>query len=162
MRAAWRAIRGNRGSSLVELAVIMTFLFPPMLLGTVDFGGLVYASIEVSNAAHAGAAYAVQSYMTSSATPAVLPTQAEVTAAAINDSPELQNMLNSPSAFTAAMATGCGSGTAIAGNTVLACSGTDLPFVQVTASAKVAPLVKFPGFFGTFSVSTTATMNLVN
>jgi Flp pilus assembly protein TadG len=153
---------GNRGSSLVELAVIMTFLFPPMLLGTVEFGGLVYGSIEVSNAAHAGAAYAAQSYMASSETPAVLPTQAEVTAAAINDSPELQNMLQSGSTFTATMATGCGAGAATAGNTVPVCVGTALPYVQVTASATVVPLVKLPGFSGPFTLSNTATINLVN
>jgi len=133
-----------------------------MLLGTVEFGGLVYASIEVSNAAHAGAAYAAQSYMTSSETPAVLPTQDKVTAAAINDSPELQNMLKSGSTFTAAMSTGCGSGTAAAGNSVPVCSGTNLPFVQVTASAIVVPLIILPGFSGPFTMSNTATINLVN
>jgi Flp pilus assembly protein TadG len=49
-------LREDRGSALVELALI----FPLLLLliaGAVDFGSLIYSNIEVSDAAQAGALY---------------------------------------------------------------------------------------------------------
>jgi len=54
MAAAWAAESGN---ALVELALVFALLGIPMLLGTVEMGTAVYDSVEISNAANAGALY---------------------------------------------------------------------------------------------------------
>jgi len=51
------ALRGERGSSLVEYAVIFT-IFMTMLLGVADFGRLMYAYHFVSGAAREATRYA--------------------------------------------------------------------------------------------------------
>jgi Flp pilus assembly protein TadG len=49
----------QRGSSLIELACFVTVMFVPILFLSVDFGRAYYMNIEVTNAARAGAQYAV-------------------------------------------------------------------------------------------------------
>ena len=56
-RKACRARRGERGSSLLEGALCF-FAFIVMVLGSMDFGWLVYAYNECSYAARDGARYA--------------------------------------------------------------------------------------------------------
>ena len=60
LRSFCRRMNGdNEGSSFVELAFVLPmFLF--MLVPAVDIGRALYAAIEVSSAAEAGAAYGVQ------------------------------------------------------------------------------------------------------
>jgi Flp pilus assembly protein TadG len=159
MLARWKKIRGDEGSSLVELALVMAFLAPTMLFGTVQIATLVYASIEVSNAAHAGAAYAAQSYIASSDT--ALPTQSQVTTAAENDSPEITGMLQSSSSFTATTATGCTGTAASTGNTVPKNCAAALPYVQVTVTATVVPFIHFIGP-SQVTLNSIATIPLVN
>ena len=48
---------GEEGSALIELALSLPLL-SIILLGAAEFARLAYASIEVANAAHAGAMYA--------------------------------------------------------------------------------------------------------
>lgn len=52
--------RKQRGSSLVETAIAITFILIPLLFVTVDFGEWFYYSIEVQNAAQAAAEYGAQ------------------------------------------------------------------------------------------------------
>lgn len=58
----WRA--GEEGQALVETAVSISLLFVLLLLGSVEFGRLVFAAIEVSNAAKAAAQYGAQNNAT--------------------------------------------------------------------------------------------------
>jgi Flp pilus assembly protein TadG len=51
--------RRERGSSLVEFGLMLPFL-GMLLLGVIDFGRAYYLSIEVNNAAYAGALYGCQ------------------------------------------------------------------------------------------------------
>jgi Flp pilus assembly protein TadG len=51
----------ERGSSLVEAGLVATFVLIPLLLGSIDFGRAFFVSIEVANAARAGAQYGAQS-----------------------------------------------------------------------------------------------------
>jgi len=148
----------ENASSLVEVSIILAFLAPAMLLGTSEMAGMIYASIEGSDAAHAGAAYAAEQYYKSSDT--ALPTTAQVTAAVKNDAPELVNMIKPGTTFTVTMATGCNGGAATNGNTIPTCSAGVLPYVQVTTQATVAPLAGF--LPGTLQVNNRAIMNLVN
>jgi Flp pilus assembly protein TadG len=63
-----RRVCGDSGNAVLEFAVIMAFLAPPLLLGTTDLAVLVYSSIEISNAAHAGAMYGMTNSNLASAT----------------------------------------------------------------------------------------------
>ena len=56
-------LRQDKGQAFVELALILP-VFLLLLVGTAEVGRLTYASIEVSNAARAGVAYAAQSHTT--------------------------------------------------------------------------------------------------
>src|SRR5271163_1698666 len=59
------AIRGDVGQAFVELALVLP-IFLLLLVGAAELGRIAYASIEVSNAARAGAAYGAQSHITAS------------------------------------------------------------------------------------------------
>jgi Flp pilus assembly protein TadG len=159
MLARTKKPRYEEGASLVELAILMGVFGPVLLLGTFEVSALVFASVELSDATHAAASYAAQYYMSQSS-PA-LPTQAQVTAAATNDAPELLNMLPSGGSLSVSMATGCGTGSASAGNAVPSCSSGTLPYVQITTTATVAPIVKFLNI-ASFPMTSQATVNLVN
>jgi hypothetical protein len=158
--ALWKALLGESGASLVEVSLVIGILAPALLLGTAGAAGFVYASIEVSNAAHAGAAFAAQYYIGSSDT--ALPTSAQVTAAVQNDAPELNAVLKSGTTLTVTMATGCNGGAANAGNTIPTCSTGVLPYVQVTAQATIVPFTAYIGLPNSLAMSSQATINLVN
>src|SRR5450631_449562 len=51
---------GDDGSALIELALVMALLGIPLALGTSEMGSVVYSSIEISEAANAGAWYGMQ------------------------------------------------------------------------------------------------------
>ena len=53
-------LKSERGSSLVETALVTIFVLLPLLLGAIDFGRAYYVSIEIANAAKAGAQYGAQ------------------------------------------------------------------------------------------------------
>ena len=158
--ARWKLVCSESGASFIEVSFILGILAPLMLLGTTGATALVYADIEVSNAAHAGAAYAAQYYIANSNT--ALPSTSQVTTAVQNDAPELTGMLKSGTSFTVSMATGCNGGSATSGNTVPICGSGVLPYVQVTAQATVVPLTAFAGLPKSITMSGKATINLVN
>lgn len=54
-----RAHRRRRGTSAVELALILSFGMMTIVLGCVDFGRFAYNYIAVTNAARAGGSYAM-------------------------------------------------------------------------------------------------------
>lgn len=153
-----KAIRREDGASLVELALVVGILGPVLLLGTAEVSMLLYASIELTDATHAAASYAARYYSLNSKT---LPTQAQVTTAATNDAPELQNMLTSGSSFTATIATGCGTGGATTGNTVPSCTAGTLPYVKVTGSASIVPAFQYLNL-SSIQMTSQAEINLVD
>lgn len=53
-----RYLRNERGQSVVELALLLP-LFVALVVGSAELATLTYDSIEVSNAAYAGASYGV-------------------------------------------------------------------------------------------------------
>jgi len=150
----------ENGSSLVETALILSILGPPLLLGTVQIGGVLNSSIEISNAAHAGAAYAAQYYIQH--TSSSLPPQTNVVTAVQNEAPELMRMLAPSTNLTVNMSTGCGTGVATAGNSLPSCSPGVQPFVQVTTEASVSPIIRFPGLPGAMTIRGNALVNLVH
>jgi Flp pilus assembly protein TadG len=130
-----RTREAQRGSSLIELAFFVILMFVPILFLSVDFGRAYYMNIEVTNAARAGAQYAV-------ADPSASLTNIQNAAKA--DGPDL-------SAMTAVAVTGCmcsdGSSpqTPCSSTTPPTCVGTRLiNYVQVNTQITYTPIFPYP------------------
>lgn len=137
-RAAVR-LADSSGSALVELGVMLPLVCFPLLLGTACSGILLVDSVEVADAAHAGASYAM-----------VSPTYAQDTngiqSAAQQDSPRLGNSLAvAPSIFYVCSTAidGTQYTTQAAANSACTGSSHSLEFVQVQTSASVTPPIGF-------------------
>lgn len=74
----------DAGQSLVELALVLP-MFVLLLFGAVEVGRLAYASIEVNNAARAGASYAAQNHTTASDAP-------NISLAATQEAPDITSL----------------------------------------------------------------------
>lgn len=155
--ARWRVSRDETGSAMVELGFMLAILGLPLLLATSYFGVLLLDQIEVSNAAHTGAMYA----MTSS-------TFAEDSSNIIAAAQAETNRFGSALSVTPNIFYACS--TAIGGTQYstqalanAACTGGtnhSLEFISVTASASVTPLGSFPGFAKTVTISSTSVMEV--
>ncbi len=136
----------SRGGALVELALVAPILIA-LALGAADFGRLAYFSIEASNAARAGAAYAAQSTATSIDT-------SGIRTAAAHDAPNLTGIATLT--VTSNPVCQCANGTSFStvGTTTAACAAAILNcasphrvinYVQVNTSAPVATMFRYPG-----------------
>ena len=94
-----RRARHEDGGSVMEFALLLAFMGPLLLLGTAELSIYIYASVELTDATNAAAAYAAQYYYENSNSS--LPSQTAVTAAATNDAPELVGLVKSGTSFTA-------------------------------------------------------------
>jgi Flp pilus assembly protein TadG len=142
----------DAGQSLVELALTMP-LFILILVGTAELARFAWSSIEASNAARAGVQYAAQTHTTASDT-------SGIQAAAVNDGTNLSG-LTVTSSHSCACSTAA-STTIVCSTALTACPSpaTVLEFVQVNTSAKVTPLVKYPGLPTPFTVQGSAFMEV--
>ena len=141
--------RAERGAALVELAVVIPLLVL-ILVGTVDFARVFYTTMELTNAARAGAQYggtklsnsansaAIQSYAISAA-----PDIAPVTASASS----VCWCATDAGAFSGV---GCGSSCPSGQHLVVS--------VTVTATQQFNTVTLFPGIPHTLSLSRVATM----
>ncbi len=126
-------IAGIDGQSSVELALMLPILVLLLLIG-MDFGRMLYAAIEVSNAARAGAQYGAQSLITAA-------DSAGMQAAAVADGSNVSGLT--------ATATQC---TCAAGSLVPTCSAgydcstySSATFVTVNTSATFTTFATYPG-----------------
>jgi Flp pilus assembly protein TadG len=151
--------RCESGNALIELAFSLP-LFLVLILGTAEIANLAWASVQVNNAARAGAAYASQSRANSA------PTNTNIGVAAQNEAPKL---ITSPSTqVTSTQLCSCvdssGSSTSITcdTNALTNCPapGTIQVAVQVNVQAPVTPLVHYPGLPATYTISAQATMGV--
>jgi Flp pilus assembly protein TadG len=130
--AAYRGWLQQTGGALLETALVVGFLVVPLILGTTDMAALVYASIEISNAAHAGALAA----MSGTNTNAAIQTAAQVEA---GDYPAA-NVIATPTAYYACSAAQGGTQYSTQALATAGCTGTgnhSVRFVQVQVSAQV-------------------------
>jgi Flp pilus assembly protein TadG len=152
-----RVSRDETGSAMVELGLMLAVLGMPMLLATSYFGVLLLDQIEISNAAHAGAMYA----MTSST---FAEDSSNIVAAAQAETNRFgSNLTVSPSIFYACSTAISGTQYSTQALANAACTGGtshSLEFIQVTASASITPLGSFPGFAKTVTVSSTSIMEV--
>lgn len=137
-RACMKKLKSDRGQSLIELAVSVPFL-AFLLFGSVEIGKVVYASVEVSDAALAGIQYGTRNPITAA-------DSAGIQNAAAADVPDLS--LNTTSSLTCTCSDGSAS----------TCQPTDCAtsnietVLTVQTQSTVDPLVHFPGLPATFTV----------
>lgn len=170
MREVWRrwardaarcgVTRGESGSALVELALVVALLGVPLLLGTAQMGAVIYDSIEVTDSANAGALYGMQSSTFSVDTAGMI-------AAAQADAPDFGTKLSvTPTSYYVCALTVNGTkytGTQAQANATAACTGTGnhaLQFVQVNTSATVNPMIHCPGLAKTFTLTGQSAMEV--
>jgi hypothetical protein len=155
-----RALRDDSASAPVELALIVSLLGTPLLLGTGQIGFLVYDSIEISDAAHAATSYGMQSLTFASNT-------SGMTTAAQADAPDFGTKLTVTPITYYVCSTAIGgtqySGTNAQSNANAACTGGTnhpLEFVQVNTSAAVTPIFHCPGVPATFTLAGSSIMEV--
>jgi len=130
--------RQECGASLVEFALVLPFLLL-LLLGVIDLGRAYYLSIEVCNAAYAGALYGTQN-----------PTDTTgMKAAALADVPDLSTGSNAmtPNAYAGCECTDGSSATTPCPATPPSCPSPAflVNYVQVTTSYNYKALFPWPG-----------------
>jgi Flp pilus assembly protein TadG len=140
-------LRDGKGSSFVETAILV----PVMLLmcaGTMDFARVVYAGIEIANAARAGVQYGAL-------TPGNSGDTAGMAQAALNDAADLgsSNVTASARNFC-----GCDSGTAEVACSSTTCGTTPSGYVSVTANYTFNTFLRWPGLPQSVVLTRTARM----
>ena len=156
--AASNALRSNAGIATLELALALSFFGTPLLLGTYETSVLVHHSIEVANAAHAGAMYGMMSSTFASDT-------SGIQSAAQNEASDFGNNLTvTPTIYyvcSEAM-TGTQYTTQSAANA--ACpsgqANHNLEMIQVATSASVTLPVHIAGLPRTLSLNGTSVMEV--
>jgi Flp pilus assembly protein TadG len=149
-----RIARNEQGQALIETALSLTLLIL-MTLGSVEFGGMAFSAIQVSNAAKAAAQYASQSPATASNLTAM--------------QQAAQNEYGTPSALTLVSPTattgyacncaGTGASTSCTNNSISspACPGSYME-VTVTVQTQVTytPPIHIPGLPNSIQLRGTA------
>jgi Flp pilus assembly protein TadG len=139
-------LRGERGASLVELALMLP-LFILLLAGAVDFGRAYYLAIEVAGAAHAAVAYGSQN-----------PTDtAGMKTAAQDDAPNVPNL----SVTTPTYGCECSDGTGYSASctTGPSCTNNNEVYrVNVTVTGTFTPIIPWHGVSSSMSLSSSASM----
>ena len=141
-------LTGESGQGLLEMALLTPILLL-LALGVIELGRLAYFSIEVANAARAGAQYGSQSLVAAS-------DNAGIISATQSDAPDL-----TLSAITPGRYCSC------AGGATSTCASTDCPspdhrlvYVQVNATGILNTLFNYPGIGASFTVSRQAVMRV--
>ena len=136
--------RDRTGSSFIETAILVPALLL-MCCGVMDFARVVYAGVEIANAARAGVQYGAL-------TPGNSGNTTGMVQAALNDAADLG------SSVTASAGNYCTcSGSTV--NCSTTCSGaTPNGYVTVTANYTFTPVIPYPGVPPSVVLSRTAKM----
>jgi Flp pilus assembly protein TadG len=157
MLARCRGLGGDAGSALVELGLMLGLVGVPLLLSTVYFSMLLLDNVEVSNAAHAGAMYAMTGSTFAEDTSNI------VAAAQAETSRFGSNLTVTPTIYYACSAAIGGTQYTTQAAANAACTGGvnhSLEFVQVLVSAPVTPPGSFPGFPKTYTLTSKSIMEV--
>jgi len=162
LRSRLGALRGESGQALIEVSLIWALLGLPLILGTAEIATVIYDSIEIDNASHAGSAYGGQSITYASSTSGI---QTAARAEA-SDFPGTSLTVTPTTYYVCANApTGTQyTGSSAQANATAACTGGTnhaVEFLQVVASANVTPPFHFPGIATSFPISSTSVMEVV-
>ena len=154
---ARRVRRREAGAAFVELAVSLPVLVV-VVLGTADLGRVFYYTIELTNAARAGAQYASYNSVYATQTGAI-------TAAAQNASPDIGtfkiSLSTPPNVCRCAADNGTTFGDSVVCNTtVCPVNQHMIETVTVTVTRSFTTISRFPGIPSTFTLTRTATMRV--
>ena len=155
-RGLTRLLRENRGSSFVELGLVMP-LFLVIFAAGVEIAQLSYFAIEAADAAKAGAVYGAQSSGTSGSTTAIQ-------TAASNNAPRLTSM--NALTVNSSIACQCASGTSFStidcskASTACVSPSRTVKYVHVDTSATVSTFCRFPALPSQFTVHGLAVMRV--
>lgn len=146
------------GSALVELALTLP-IFALLLLGAAEFARLTYYAIELANAARAGVQYGAKNHATAA-------DSAGMVTAAKNDAVEIMSGSDVTSTISGAGISYC---TCSNGTTVTCANAASIcltpakiyTFVQLNLSARVSPYIKAPGLPTTYTLTSQATMRVL-
>lgn len=152
-RAVWRRFRdprrGTGGNVTIEMAFLMTFLLT-LVLGAYDFGRLALEQATVTNAARAGAQWAVLAQANAS-------DSTGITQAARDEADDVNNELNiTPRSFCRCS----GSSTEVACTSNCADGQYAPRYVQVTVQDTLDLLFTYPGIDDIQSLSSVSTMRV--
>lgn len=139
-RKSLRSHRSEEGSALVELALSLPMLCI-MLLGAAEFARLAYASIEVTNAAHAAAVYGSSSHGAASDVPGV---KSAGTTDSVNLVGSSAITVNDPT-----LSCQCSDGTTVACTNNQTCTNSNtamITTVTVTTQTTFSPMISVPGW----------------
>lgn len=161
-RAGRTLMRNERGTSLLELALITPLLLL-LLLGIIEIGRYAELSILVANAARAGVQYGAQNLATAA-------DNTGIHNAALNDGQNVPGLTVSPpsngyvppSGTTSYVLCGC-SDTALTGTCpAVGCSSPAHPlvYVQVDTTGTFGSLFRYPGIPSSISVNGSAAMRV--
>jgi Flp pilus assembly protein TadG len=141
--------RSERGSSLVELALMLPVL-GLLLFGAIDFARGYYLSIEVTNAARAGAQFGVSNASV-----------AGMQNAATSDAADVAGSDVAGITATAVYGCECPDGTGqIPGCADSPGCANAVNYVQVTTNATYTPLIPWPGVPSSIPLQGQATMRI--
>jgi Flp pilus assembly protein TadG len=154
VRGWWRGLLDRRGlldqsgGALIETAFFVSFFALPLMVGSAEIGRMTYYSIEVSNAAYAGAMYGMQSATLAADTNGI-------TAAAQAEANDFGTGLTvTPTIFYACASDVTGTqytGANAKSNATTACTRA-LEFIQVNTSVNAATTLKLVSLPLTFNL----------
>jgi len=158
-----RRNKSERGSSIVEGGLVAVFVLIPILLGSIDFGRAFYVSIEVANAAKAGAQYGAQSQ-------ADMADTTHIAAVAEAEAPDVSTTCGTgknacwvsgypTSSWGCECSTTATAGGGTVGSTSCTCPGGHVvDFVLVTTKATYTPMFNLFGWFKPITLNSSAKM----
>lgn len=142
---------------MLELALVLSVLGVPLIVGTAQMASYVYDSIEIGNAAHAGAMFGMLSKNYASDTAGII-------AAAQDEASDFgSNLSVTPTVFYACSQSESGTQYATETAADSACSGSGdhaIEFLQVAVSATVKPIARFPGLPSTLTITGNSVMEV--
>lgn len=148
------------GQSLIELALSLP-IFVLIVLATAEIANVAWWSIQVNNAAHAGAQFGSLSHANASNT------NNDIETAAQNDVPAslVLTFPTAPSQACACVDTS-GNATTMACSTITTTTCQSPSIIQdtltVTVQAQVTPLIHYWGLPSTYTLNATATTPVIN
>ena len=139
LRHAKTLMKGDAGSSLIELALVIPVLLV-LLVGAFDFGRAYYIALEVQAAAHAGAVYGIQH---------------------IGDVDGIESAAEAASGNLSGLATSstygceCSDGTKASDHCAVTptCTYNYVTYVDATTTTSYSPVFRYPGIASSISIT---------
>lgn len=152
-------VQAESGQAMLELAICLP-LFVLLVLGTAEIANIAWASVQLHNAAHAGAQFGSQSRANAADV-------TDIEKAVKNEAPRLTiTFPSAPSQSCSCIdpSTGAPAGSGSTGCETLAeCPSpyVILDNITVTARAAVTPIIRYPGLPASYTLQATATMGVI-